>query len=82
VPVQKLTDGEAREPYALLLTSAACLREAGFEPSEPPSEQTWIDAYFVGVPWNPYADLVVADIDSVEYAAYFEACPVPSVRAG
>lgn len=59
----------------LVNTVLPCVRELGFEVSDPPTQQTWLDQYYSGAEtWDPYTDVAnsgdPADLDQV-----YEQCP-------
>ncbi len=47
VPPPPLTDSQIRDFYAKVLVTAECLVGQGYDPGEPPSEQEFIDQYYV-----------------------------------
>lgn len=68
-----LTEAELRDLYALLLAVRDCLVAAGFEVSEPPSEDAFVESYYLAGSWDPYRDIVIG------WERAIEACPQPRV---
>lgn len=55
-PPRQLSDGEIRERYQFLLRVRECLIGAGFDVSEPPSEDAFVDSWAAG-PWSPFSEI-------------------------
>lgn len=71
------TDDDLRAQYAALVDSAACLRDLGYETSDPPSVQVWVDSYRAGeAPWSPFTD-IVPNVSPEEWDRIQRACPQP-----
>jgi len=68
------TEAELRDLYSLLLAVRDCLIAAGFEVSEPQSEDAFVESYTSGGSWDPYRDIDTASLDRA-----IEACPQPRV---
>jgi len=68
------TEAELRDLYAQLLAVRDCLIAAGFEVSEPQSEDAFVEGYTSGGSWDPYRD-----IDTASFDRAIEACPQPRV---
>ncbi len=48
--------------YVLYLEEAQCLREQGYDISQPPSQDEWVENYS-GESWNPLMDVYLAGFD-------------------
>lgn len=70
-PPRRLSEAELREQYALLLAARDCLIAAGFEVSEPQSEDAFVESYYSGGAWNPYNDILIG------FERAIEECPQP-----
>lgn len=70
------TDDEIKAIYAKVVDTAACITEQGYDPGEPPTEQTFIDQVRGDGGWDPYIDLYVpGGLTDDEYFALLEECP-------
>lgn len=76
-----LTEPELRRLYLMELDTADCLRDEGYDPGQPPSEQSFVDAALIdGNAWDPYAEVYTTSNSQVsedEYFALLEKCPRP-----
>jgi len=61
--------------YAMLVRQADCLREKGYDISNPPSERTWAENYSLDS-WNPLLDVRNAGLD---VATADGKCPQPDI---
>lgn len=77
----KLTEPELRLVYLMELDTADCIRDEGFDPGNPPSEQSFVDAALVnGNVWDPYEAVYGASnaqVTEEEYFALLQTCPRP-----
>lgn len=75
------TRGELSEYYELQLGVVDCLRENGFDTTEPPSSEVYVETYLASLggggspPWDPYTGL---GQDGVMEA--LETCPQPPLE--
>lgn len=70
-----ITRERAEERYQHLVTMRGCLAEQGYDTSEPPSEEQFVNASLSGLaPWNPYLD-VPASMKQAEWEALIAECP-------
>lgn len=70
------TEAQIREIYLLEVATAECLRELGYEISDPPSEDVFIESYSTA-PWVAYFDLP-KDMPPGEWKLVNEECPQPA----
>lgn len=71
--VREVSDDELLALYDELSDSAACLKEKGFQPEEPPSRQVFIDAHRQSrVPWDPWSTIPPSEVFGA-----LEICPPP-----
>ena len=74
----RLTDAQLSQLYAQELESRACLIAEGREVEEPPSEQTFIDEYYVEF-WGAWSRSDALELTKESEAkALAAACPPPS----
>jgi hypothetical protein len=69
-----------KEQYRILLayldtTMRTCLTDRGYEFSEAPSLESFIEGYESGHPWVPWEDLDLANVPEDEYAELERECP-------
>jgi hypothetical protein len=51
------TDAQLSNLYDFFVKQKECLESNGHSITDPPSRETWIDTYYSGDPWGPYADI-------------------------
>lgn len=65
--------------YSHALDTAACLKEAGYEVTDPPSEETYVEDVLERSPdtWVPFQDVIDSAefADTAEYQALYARCP-------
>lgn len=78
---RELPSREATEVlYAHALDTAACLEDAGYEVSDPPSKEAYVEDVLERSPdtWVPFQDVIdgpkFVDIDMAEYQALYARC--------
>lgn len=71
-----------RERFAREVETRNCLIKQGYEISEPPSEQAWLEQINAGADgvWLPYWEVLNTGITKTEEAALKEICPDPADR--
>lgn len=72
--VEPPNEPEIRAFYRALLESKRCLEDLGYEISDPPSEDAFVESYTTG-PWHPYSD--VPDVSEAEWERLNRECPQP-----
>ncbi len=72
--VEPPTESEIRAFYRALLETKACLETEGYDISEPPSEDAFVESYDTG-PWSPYLD--IPDVSETEWERLNRECPQP-----
>ena len=70
-PSRVPTEEELLDRYEFLLEMKTCLEAEGYDISEPPSRDSFVDA--VGANWYPFAE--IAPTDEAEWARLNERCP-------
>lgn len=66
-------EADARHMYELVLRQARCLSNLGFDVSDPPSEDSWVDTFLAeDPPWTPYDARTMSD-------AALVSCPDPQL---
>lgn len=82
-PIAPPSDRALREQYGYELKLRQCLIAQGYDISEPPSEQTWVEwvnGTTVGM-WSPYWEVITeTNISEADLAALKVICPEPGVR--
>lgn len=73
-PPDPPSEAEIRAFYDELLETKGCLEDLGYEISEPPSEDAFVESYLTG-PWHPYSD--VGDVSEAEWERLNRECPQP-----
>lgn len=74
VPVY--SEDQVREIYKKVVAAAECLTEQGYEPGNPPSEQTFVEQVQSSPGgWDPYSLLYPATMDNDEYYGALGECP-------
>ena len=68
----------AEELYDLNLEAAACLEALGYPIPEPPTKDTWLDAYPGDVLWYPHS--YVPNVGEETWLRINRACPQPGTR--
>lgn len=71
-----LTDEFLTGLYRGYVIQAECLRNAGYEVSQPPSEQAWVENYG-GESWSPFSELLA---DGGDLVTLERQCPQPDPR--
>ena len=70
------TDDDVREIYAKVVATAECIAEQGYDPGDPPSEQTFVEQVQSDTGgWDPYSDLYPHRMGVEEYYELIEKCP-------
>ena len=70
-----MTPKLASDMYDHLLQMKDCLKDEGFQSSEPPSRSTFVEDYMSGrPPWSPFLD-VPPDLTDEEWHALLRKCP-------
>lgn len=70
-----VTRERAEERYEHLVKMRGCLADHGYDTSEPPSKEQFVNASLSGLaPWNPYLD-VPPGLKQAEWEALVAECP-------
>jgi hypothetical protein len=75
-PGPPATEADLREEYRLEVATAECLRKLGYEISDPPSEDVFVET-FEDPAWLAYGELP-ADMPPGEWERVNEECPQPA----
>jgi hypothetical protein len=68
----------AEQLYDLYLEAAACLEAEGYPIPEPPTRDSWVDAYPGRVLWHPHS--FVPNVGEETWLRLNRVCPQPGVR--
>lgn len=82
-PVPPMTERAIRERYGYEVQTRECLVAAGYQISEPPSEDAWVAAFLSSADglWLPYYEVYTQQpVGQAEESSLRERCPDPADR--
>ncbi|QAV70704.1 hypothetical protein ESZ53_09810 [Salinibacterium sp. UTAS2018] len=84
-PPAPMSERAIRERYSLELEARLCLMQQGYEISEPPSEQAWVEQFAGDISasplWLPYFEIITDPaVSQATLAELRVACPGPANR--